>query len=347
VLSRSIVKFFAASRQTTSVTEGDTQTDFNRTYGGEFQYVSPSGRTSVSARAHSAVTPEKLTDHSYVSLQANKNTKKYYTGLMLERVGENYVNDFGFVPRLYNYDAARDTTIRIGHYNVNPWLGLLIYPKNSARLNMIEPNSWSIINYRADGRFLERNTSLNVLFSFKNTSEVYLEAFQTDVNLPFATDILGNDSPLPVGRYRFTNYKVRYASDNRRKVSFMASIGGGEFYLGNRTEYGLTINARKQPWGTFGVSYLQNIIHLPDSFGSANFLLLGPRSEISLAPNLWWTTFFQYNTQAKNVNINSRLQWRFKPMSDFFLVYTDNYTDTQFNLKNRGIVCKLTYWLNL
>jgi len=25
------------------------------------------------------------------------------------------------------------------------------------------------------------------------------------------------------------------------------------------------------------------------------------------------------------VNINSRLQWRFKPVSDLFIVYTDNY----------------------
>lgn len=347
VLARSVVKFFAASRQTTTVIEGDPQTDFNRTYGGEFQYVSSSGRSSIAARAHTAFTPEKLTDHSYFSLQANKNTKKYYAGLMLEQVGENYVNDFGFVPRLYNYDAARDTTIRIGHYNVNPWLGFLIYPKKSALLNMIEPNSWSIINYRSDGRFLERNTSLNVLFSFKSTSEIYAEAFQTDVCLPFATDILGNDSPLPVGRYRFTNYKIRYSSDTRKQVSMTASIGGGAFYNGSRKEYGLTVNLRRQPWGTFGISYLQNVIDLPQPFGGANFLLIGPRSEVSITSNLWWTTFFQYNTQAKNVNVNSRLQWRFKPMSDFFIVYTDNYTDTQFNLKNRGIVCKLTCWLNI
>ena len=31
----------------------------------------------------------------------------------------------------------------------------------------------------------------------------------------------------------------------------------------------------------------------------------------------------------ENININSRLQWRFKPMSDVYLVYTDNY-DTYF-----------------
>jgi hypothetical protein len=51
------------------------------------------------------------------------------------------------------------------------------------------------------------------------------------------------------------------------------------------------------------------------------------------------------------VNINSRLQWRFRPVSDLFLVYTDNYFTDQFfqnpNVKNRALVLKVTYWLNL
>lgn len=347
LFKRSVLKFFGANRQTTKVIEGDAQHDFNRTYGGEFQYVNPNGQNSAVARLHTTQTPESLTDNSYASLQYSRTMKNYYTGLMAERIGENYVNDFGFVPRLYNYDAARDTTIRIGHYNVNPWLGLMIFPKKSKKINVIEPNTWSIINYRLDGSFLERGTSVNMTVSFKNTSEIFADAFQTDVALPFAADILGNDKPLPVDRYRFTQYRVRYTSDLRKPLSLIASIGGGRFYNGTRTEYGLTLNARRQPWGSFGVSYLQNRIELLQEYGSAEFFLIGPRSEISLRNNVWWTTFLQYNTQAENFNINSRFQWRFKPMSDFFIVYTENYTDSDFSVKNRGIVLKLTYWLNL
>ena len=49
-----------------------------------------------------------------------------------------------------------------------------------------------------------------------------------------------------------------------------------------------------------------------------------------------------------NMNINSRLQYRFKPMSDLFLVYTDNYfTSPLFKSRNRALVFKLNYWLNL
>ena len=42
-----------------------------------------------------------------------------------------------------------------------------------------------------------------------------------------------------------------------------------------------------------------------------------------------------------------RFQWRFAPVSDFFLVYTDNYIADNFTIKNRSLVAKLTYWLNL
>lgn len=57
---------------------------------------------------------------------------------------------------------------------------------------------------------------------------------------------------------------------------------------------------------------------------------------------------FSINTQINNFNINSRLQWRYLPMSDLFIVYTDNYySDPFMKNKNRGIVFKLNYWLTL
>ena len=86
----------------------------------------------------------------------------------------------------------------------------------------------------------------------------------------------------------------------------------------------------------------------PDPYGSNELLLLSPKIEYNFNTKISWTTFLQYNTQANNFNINSRFQYRFKPMSDMYLVYTDNYYTTPFlQNKNRAIVVKLNYWLNL
>jgi hypothetical protein len=347
VLARSSVKFLATNRQTTKRVEGDTEVDYNRTYGGEFQYTSSNGNFNANARSHVSINPGRPGDNNYYSIMAGYVNSKWYGGGQVEQVGENYVNSVGFVPRLYNYDAARDTTIRIGHYNLNHWLGLMLYPKKSKLINMIEPYTWGVVNYRTSGEFLESFITMNVDVYFKNTARFSWTASNNRVQLPFPADLLDNDRPIPVARYDFTQYTMKFVSDTRKIFYGEASLTVGNFYNGTRTEYGITLNARSQPWGTFGVTYIQNNISLPGEYGSAEFKLIGPVTEVSITNTMWWTTILQYNTQAGNVNINSRLQWRFKPMSDLFLVYTDNYTTTDLKVKNRGVVLKLTYWLNM
>jgi hypothetical protein len=76
-------------------------------------------------------------------------------------------------------------------------------------------------------------------------------------------------------------------------------------------------------------------------------LLVGLRTDLTFTRNLFLTTFLQYNTQIENFNINTRLQWRFKPMSDLFIVYTDNYNTANFSAKNKALVLKLNYWFTL
>ena len=73
--------------------------------------------------------------------------------------------------------------------------------------------------------------------------------------------------------------------------------------------------------------------------------------EIGFSKNLLWTTLFQYVGQSEYMGINSRLQWRFSPMSDVFLVYVDNYdamnlfVDTRMlNTNNRALILKVSYW---
>ena len=71
-------------------------------------------------------------------------------------------------------------------------------------------------------------------------------------------------------------------------------------------------------------------------------------TEFNFSTALFWTTFLQYNTQADNFNVNSRLQWRFAPMSDLLLVFTDNYRiENMFGSKDRTVALKLNYWLSM
>gem|GEM_PF-4900888 len=79
---------------------------------------------------------------------------------------------------------------------------------------------------------------------------------------------------------------------------------------------------------------------------SANLWLLGPRMNFTFSHSVFLTASVQYNSQINKVNINTRLQWRFQPVSDLFLVDTDNYFPDTFQVKNRAVVLKFTYWLD-
>jgi hypothetical protein len=78
----------------------------------------------------------------------------------------------------------------------------------------------------------------------------------------------------------------------------------------------------------------------------SNLLVLGPKVELTFTRSIFLTTFVQVNTQTQNLNINARFQWRFKPMSDLFIVYTDNYDTRIVGVKNRALVMKFVYWFN-
>jgi hypothetical protein len=73
---------------------------------------------------------------------------------------------------------------------------------------------------------------------------------------------------------------------------------------------------------------------------------VGPRLDLTFTENLFFTTFVQYNNQVENLNVNMRFQWRFAPVSDLFIVYTENSYPAGMRTKDRGIVIKLSYWIN-
>jgi hypothetical protein len=95
------------------------------------------------------------------------------------------------------------------------------------------------------------------------------------------------------------------------------------------------------------MNFSYNRIRLPEPQNDADLLLVGPRIDLTFTKSLFWTTFIQYNNEIQNININTRVQWRFAPVSDFFLVYTDNYFPDTFASKQRSLVLKLNYWLNI
>jgi hypothetical protein len=107
------------------------------------------------------------------------------------------------------------------------------------------------------------------------------------------------------------------------------------------------VRYRLQPYVKVSVITSYNDLGLPQAWNGQEFWLIGSRLDITFTKNLYLTSFTQYNEQFDNVNINTRLQWRFQPASDLFIVYTDNYLPGSFDVKNRALLLKFTYWWNI
>jgi len=138
-----------------------------------------------------------------------------------------------------------------------------------------------------------------------------------------------------------------YESDSRKVFNYEIFAAYGGFFNGNRFELELESNYRYQPYGGIGLNFSYNRIDLPAPFNDADLFLIGPKIDVTFNDKLFLTTFVQYNNQSDNLNINSRFQWRYAPISDLFVVYTDNYFPDNFRVRNRALVVKLSYWLNV
>ena len=151
-------------------------------------------------------------------------------------------------------------------------------------------------------------------------------------------------------RFNFTQFAINWRSNPRKDFTWNINPTVGSFYSGIRAGTSGGLNFRFPPKLLLGISFNYNYIDLKRNFETSQLWLVGPRVEITFSKELFFTNFFQYNNQQDNLNINSRLQWRFAPVSDLFLVYTDNYITNpfdQFSSRNRALFLKLSYLLNL
>ena len=263
-----------------------------------------------------------------------------------EYVGENYRAEMGFVPRIQNYNPETQQYVYNAYWRIEPSFEYSIYPNSS----LINRHSFRISYdeyYNNDFSTNERSINKRYVLRFVNQSELRVDAKNQKIYLPFQTDItFSNNTPLDTGYYSFSTLSLKYATSPIKPFNGEFFTNYGQYYTGNKLTYGGNISYRLQPFANVSIDFEQNFIWMPGN-DQVKLTLISPRFDLTFTKKLFFTTFIQYNTQIDNININARFQYRFKPMSDFYIVYTDNYNSNIFGIKNRALVLKLIYWLNL
>ena len=89
-----------------------------------------------------------------------------------------------------------------------------------------------------------------------------------------------------------------------------------------------------------------NYIKLRSPWNTNPFWLLGMKANLTLTNTLFFSNLFQYNEQLNLWNFNSRLQWRYKPASDIFIVFNSNEVNIPTFSRGWNLTFKINYWFN-
>jgi len=342
VLARSVIKGYVHNRQATN---SDTA-NYNRNIGLEFLYRSPDGRMQSFLGYAKSFNPGNPSKSYYFDSGIGYDNRSVSVYANLAGVGDHYIADMGYFRGQEYYDAVRDTTIRIGMMHWFSRASYTFYADNNDKIISHTVGTRFERDMKPDFSRISQEVELNYSIRFTNTSNFEIKYDRDDVNLLYPYTFT-DEVPLPAKNYTYYFGEVNWFSDLRRRLNFNAGASYGGFYNGTHSRYLFGMKYRAQPWGNFSFTFENNYLKFPDPYGKVQLLLITPRIDINFSKELFWTTFMQYDTQGDNFNINSRLQWRFQPMSDIYLVYTDNYSIDNRIPKNRALVLKINYWLNL
>lgn len=146
---------------------------------------------------------------------------------------------------------------------------------------------------------------------------------------------------LPVGAYAWREGSATYTSSQQRPVFFVAGVSGGGYYDGTRRSANGTLTWRASPALALEATGQTNAIRSPTA-GAFQADLAGVRVRYAVSTTLFGSAFVQYNTQTKAFSTNVRAAWRWAPLSDVFVVYTERQDLALGTRAERSVALKVT-----
>ena len=338
VFSRSNITAFIVNKQVLDSTNTEISSGnvYNRIAGLEFNLASPDNKWNSKIYYH-----QNLVENMNIkdaAMAANIVYSSQYTTAALNQAltGSGYNAETGFVRRK-------------GYYQLNPTFQYKFFPKSDKIISHgpgIKLDTY--MDPYSSFSLTDREAQLLYGIEWLNKSNIAVDFKETFIELqaPFDPTNTGG-LQLPAGeKFDWSEVGAAYISDNRKMFNFVLGTRYGGYYNGKRLTVTGELNYRYQPYFSLSLVTTFNDISLPSPYNSARLLLVGPRFDFTFTDKLFFTSFIQYNNQIDNLNINCRFQWRFAPVSDLFIVYTENSYPDNYTVKNRGLVVKLSYWFN-
>ena len=340
MFSRSYLGLIFVNRQQTGdELEGNEQDKFNRVLGLDYTLASKDNKWTGRSFIHQSFLPNKTTDAYSAGFRLNYNVRKHIIRYGINRIGDGYQSDLGFLRRT----GIQKHFLRYGH---RLWVD-----SPTIRSIQLSQSLFYIDKPKSNNLVTDRALSSRAEINFTDQSRFQLEynkryTFLTDEFNPLGID----DAIVLPGEmgYNYSDVEVSYRSNFSKKINYNFQTSFGDFYNGTKFSVSSEIAIRLQPRFNGSIKVNYDKIDFPAPYTSGELWLIGPKLDYTFSKSIFWNTFIQYSSQSETLGINSRLQWRFAPLSDFYIVYNDNYfATTTFVPRVRSLTFKLTYWLNL
>ncbi|WP_420148805.1 DUF5916 domain-containing protein [Spirosoma sp.] len=349
VAARSNIGFMFVNKESLSyesVSDKTLYSRYNRNLGIEYNLASANNLWTGKALYVKSFSPNVTGEDAVYAANLQYFSRKWLVSGQVESVGKNYNAEAGYVPRR-------------GYHRGMINIGYTFLPTGGPVLNH-GPTLNSTYFFDPAWKQSDNETYLNYAVTFRSRSVLSAWIATDYVRLlqPFDPTNTGRETLATGTEHNWTAWGTQFVSKPQSVFTYGFTTRYGGYYA-NGTRLNLTADMgyRIQPYVSLAASASYNDIRLAQPWGRTTFWLVGPRFDVTLTNTLYLTTFVQYNEQQKNMNVNARIQWRYKPASDFFLVYTDNYLPNSaqigqdvpgfFSVKNRALVLKWTYWWNL
>jgi len=345
VFGRSNLSFLFVNKQATKkydfINDTDEEEDnnsYNRIIGLDYNLASKDNTWNGKYYLHKSFSPDVNDKDISTGVSTQYNSRRYRIRLNGLFVGENFRSDLGFIRRT---DIVK----------ISPQFERLFWPKKG----IFNQHSFSITPILIWKPELDFKNSDYIIISrwksdLKNQTQLQFEMFNRYTFLFDEFDPTDTDGAIPLpadSEYKYTSFEMEYQSDLRKKFSYTLEPSYGEFYNGTKFSFEGQFRLRLQPYFFASAQVNYDNIKLPDPYPDASIWLVGPRFDITFTKKIFWSTFVQYSNQNDNFGVNTRLQWRIKPLSDLFIVYNDNYFVNVFAPRNRSLSLKFTYWLSI
>jgi len=336
IFTRSSIGVFLINKQITSdqadlIESGE---NYNRVFGVDYNLASKDNRWVGKFFLHKSFTANKKNNSTALSTNLVYNTQQLKAEWNYDLVGENFLAETGYVPRN-------------AFHRLTPALAYKFYPKSKTIANHGPVLSGGFI-FDPKMNLTDKDIRFAYGIEFLNRSKIELSTKSQYIKLLDAFDPTHTgQKELELGsEYNWQVVELEYQSDARKLFNYNIEIGYGGFFNGDRLDISGSINYRFQPYGSIALKYSYNNLKFPEPFNDMDFFLIGPKLDITFTNKLFLTAFVQYNEQIDNINTNIRFQWRYLPVSDLFIVYSENYLPYNIHVKNRAIVAKFSYWFN-